>query len=96
MWVHVLDIGSRHVEDLGRGLGHPRIAIGHVLGHSSSSGQGTSSHVGIVSCRFHILHPPHLQAGEGVQDTGLVTGGHGFAEADQESAAMMLLELWLA
>ena len=93
----MLSVGSRHVEDLGRGLGHPHVAIGRVLGRSSSSGQGTSSHVGVESCQFHILHPPpHLQAGDCVQDAGLVVRGHIFAGADQESATMMLLEFRLA
>ena len=92
----MLSVGSRHVKDLGHGLGHPRVAIGRVLGRSSSSGQGTSSHVGVISCQFHIHHPPPLQAGDGVQDGGLVAGGYTFAEADQESEIMMLLELRLA
>ena len=93
----MLSVGSRRVKDLGHGLGHPRVAIGCVLGRSSSSGQGTSSHIGVVSYQFHILHPPpHLQAGDCVQDAGLLSGWRGFAEVAQELVTMTLLELWLA
>ena len=93
----MLSIGSRRVGDLGRGLGCPRGAIGCVLGCSSSNRQGISSHVGVVLCRFHVLcPPPHLQAGDWVQCTGLIARWCGFGEADHVSAMLVLLELGLA
>ena len=94
MGVHGLSIGSRHVGDLGHGLDRPRGAIGCVLGRSSSNGQGTSSHVGVVFCRFHIFC--HLQVRDWVQHTGLIARWCGFAEADHGLAMTVLLELQLA